>query len=96
MQNKKVQSDFTIFDITNKIIGHTGIACESNYDAESLKNLELVHDLLVGWVRKLVADVNEYHDAKEYSAQRVVARQKEILADLRDWIKDVEEYLNGE
>lgn len=96
MENKNIQTEFNIFEITKKLIGHTGIACESNYDKESWENLELVHDLLIQWMYKLVVDVERYHDAAQASAQRIVARQKNILSEIRDYIKDIERYLDGE
>ena len=84
---------YSILDSTRKLIGHTSIACESNWDGESLKNLEDLEDVLLGLLDDL-RDNYDYRSRCEFSCQMIVKRSKEILKEVRDLTDVIEEDLD--
>lgn len=58
-------------EILDKLIGHTDIWCETNYDNESYDNIENLFKVLQ-WALDRIEDNMRYLNRIEYSAQEIV------------------------
>lgn len=60
-----------IKEILDKLIGHTDIWCETNYDNESYDNIENLF-IVLEWALERIENNMRYLNRIEYSAQEIV------------------------
>lgn len=60
-----------IEEILDKLIGHTDIWCETNYDNESCDNIENLF-IVLQWALDRIENNMHYLNRVEYSAQEIV------------------------
>lgn len=60
-----------IKEILDKLIGHTDIWCETNYDNESYDNIENLF-IVLQWALERIENNMRYLNRIEYSAQEIV------------------------
>lgn len=57
-----MDKDFNIEDILDKLVGHTDIACESNYDRKSLENMQMLNSVMNWGIERLRENMKWYGD----------------------------------
>lgn len=81
----KYEFSITYEELLDKVIGHTGINCESNYDSESLQNLEKLRVIIFELINRLLENT-KYQNRHEYSAQMICDKTKFILVEIKEQV----------
>lgn len=68
----------SISEILDKLVGSTSVWCETNHDNESMENLETLEEIAC-WLEERITDNLKYETRREYSAQRIVKRTKDLI-----------------
>lgn len=84
MENKQ----FSISDILDKLVGHTGVYCETNYDNESMENIKNLEEVVI-WLRDRLTSNMEYASRYEASAKRIVKMTQNIIDGI---LEDYDQY----
>ena len=80
--------EYTLEQILDSLIGHTGIACESRYDDESYANLETLNDIAIYIMQKLYDNAKWYGDYRA-SANAIAKKSINITENLKEWCDDI-------
>ena len=80
--------EYTLEQILDSLIGHTGIACESRYDDESYANLETLNDIAIYIMNKLYDNAKWYGDYRA-SANAIANKSINIAENLKEWCDDI-------
>ena len=80
--------EYTLEQILDGLIGHTGIACESRYDDESYANLETLNDIAIYIMNKLYDNAKWYGDYRA-SANAIAKKSINITENLKEWCEDI-------
>ena len=80
--------EYTLEQILDSLIGHTGIACESRYDDESYANLETLNDIAIYIMNKLYDNAKWYGDYRA-SADMIAKKSINITENLKEWCEDI-------
>lgn len=76
--------------ITRKLIGHIDFAASTGYDAESLRNLDEVEELLVNFTEE-VADLVKLKNCGYYSGEALAKKATLIIQRIQELIKSKED-----
>ena len=86
-----MEKTYDLQELLDKLIGHTDIACETNYDDESAKNLEILKQ--VGWyVMEKLYDNAKWNNDYRGSANGLAKQSIRITKDLKEYIDDILRY----
>ena len=80
--------EYTLEQILDNLIGHTGINCETNYDNESYANLETLNDIAIYIMNKLYDNAKWYGDYRA-SAAAIAKKSINITENLKEWCDDI-------
>ena len=80
--------EYTLEQILDSLIGHTGIACETRYDDESYANLETLNDIAIYIMNKLYDNAKWYGDYRA-SADMIAKKSINITENLKEWCEDI-------
>ena len=80
--------EYTLEQILDSLIGHTGINCETNYDNESYGNLETLNDIAIYIMEKLYNNAKWYGDYRA-SADMIAKKSINIAENLKEWCEDI-------
>lgn len=80
--------EYTLEQILDSLIGHTGINCETNYDNESYGNLEALNDIAIYIMEKLYNNAKWYGDYRA-SADMIAKKSINIAENLKEWCEDI-------
>lgn len=80
--------EYSLEQILDSLIGHTGIACESRYDDESYANLETLNDIAIYIMQKLYDNAKWYGDYRA-SADAIAKKSINITENLKEWCDDI-------
>jgi len=80
--------EYTLEQILDSLIGHTGIACETHYDDESYANLETLNDIAIYIMNKLYDNAKWYGDYRA-SADMIAKKSINITENLKEWCDDI-------
>lgn len=83
-----MNKEFSIYEIVDFIIGHTGINCETYYDDESYANLEHLNDIAIYIMKKLYDNAEWYGDYRA-SANMIASKSINIAENLKEWCDDI-------
>lgn len=81
----KYEFSITYEELLDKVIGHTGINCESNYDNESLQNLEKLRVVIFELINRLLENM-KYQSRHEYSAHMICDKTKMVLEEIKEQV----------
>lgn len=79
---------YTLEQILDSLIGHTGINCETRYDDESYGNLETLNDIAIYIMNKLYDNAEWYGDYRA-SANMIANKSIVIAENLKVWCDDI-------
>ena len=79
---------YTLEEIFDFLIGHTGIACETCYDDASYHNLETLNDIAIYIMQKLYDNAKYYGDYRA-SANAIAKKSINITENLKEWCDDI-------
>lgn len=79
---------YTLEQILDSLIGHTGINCETRYDDESYGNLETLNDIAIYIMNKLYDNAKWYGDYRA-SADMIADKSIVIAEHLKEWCDDI-------
>ena len=80
--------EYTLEQILDSLIGHTGINCETYYDNESYANLETLNDIAIYIMNKLYDNAKWYGDYRA-SANAIAKKSINITENLKEWCDDI-------
>lgn len=80
--------EYTLEQILDSLIGHTGINCETYYDNESYDNLETLNDIAIYIMNKLYDNAKWYGDYRA-SANAIAKKSINITENLKEWCDDI-------
>lgn len=80
----------TINEITDKLIGHVDVYCETYHDNESLDNLKELEQVLLHQIEKLVYNY-KYKSRNEASAMAIVSESLRILQEVKEILDEIPE-----
>lgn len=83
-----MNKEYTLEQILNSLIGHTGINCETYYDDESYGNLETLNDIAIYIMEKLYDNSKWYGDYRA-SANMIANKSINIAENLKEWCDDI-------
>ena len=83
-----MNKEYTLEQILDSLIGHTSIACETNYDNESYANLEILNDIAIYIMQKLY-DNAEWYDDYRASAKVIANKSINIAENIKEWCDDI-------
>ena len=83
-----MNKEYTLEQILDSLIGHTGINCETNYDNESYGNLETLNDIAIYIMEKLYDNAEWYGDYRA-SANMLAEKSIIIAENLKEWCDDI-------
>lgn len=77
-----------IEEILDKLVGHTDIACETNYDNESGKNLDLLKRVILWATNRLVENSKWYGDYRG-SANYLANKSLDIIEEAKEQFENI-------
>ena len=83
-----MNKEYTLEQILDSLIGHTGINCETRYDDESYANLETLNDIAIYIMGKLYDNATWYGDYRA-SANMIANKSINIAENLKEWCDDI-------
>ena len=83
-----MNKEYTLEQILDILIGHTGINCETNYDNESYGDLETLNDIAIYIMQKLYDNAECYGDYRA-SASMIANKSINIAENLKVWSDDI-------
>ena len=83
-----MNKEYTLEQILDSLIGHTGINCETRYDDESYANLETLNDIAIYIMEKLYDTAKCYGDYRA-SANMIAKKSINIAENLKEWCDDI-------
>lgn len=83
-----MNKEYTLEQILDSLIGHTGINCETRYDDESYANLETLNDIAIYIMNKLYDNAKWYGDYRA-SADMIAKKSINITENLKVWCDDI-------
>ena len=83
-----MKKEYTLEQILDSLIGHTGINCETRYDDESYANLETLNDIAIYIMDKLYDNAKWYGDYRA-SANMIAEKSINIAENLKEWCDDI-------
>ena len=83
-----MKKEYTLEQILDSLIGHTGINCETRYDNESYANLETLNDIAIYIMEKLYDNAEWYGDYRA-SANMIAKKSINITENLKVWCDDI-------
>lgn len=83
-----MNKEYTLEQILNSLIGHTGIVCESDYDDVSYKNLETL-DVIALYIMKKLYDNAEWYGYHSASANKIANKSIKIAENIKEWCDDI-------
>ena len=83
-----MNKEYTLEQILDSLIGHTGINCETRYDDESYANLETLNDIAIYIMEKLYDNAKWYGDYRA-SADMIAKKSINIAKNLKEWCDDI-------
>ena len=83
-----MNKEYTLEQILDSLIGHTGINCETCYDDESYANLETLNDIAIYIMEKLYDNAKWYGDYRA-SANMIAKKSINIAENLKEWCDDI-------
>lgn len=83
-----MDKNYTLEQILDSLIGHTGINCETRYDDESHGNLETLNDIAIYIMQKLYDNAKWYGDYRA-SADMIANKSIVIAENLKEWCDDI-------
>lgn len=83
-----MDKNYTLEQILDILIGHTGINCETRYDDESYGNLETLNDIAIYIMQKLYDNAKWYGDYRA-SADMIADKSIVIAENLKEWCDDI-------
>lgn len=86
-----MSKEFTIYELIDFIVGHTGICCETNYDKESYCNLENLNDVVIYLMERLYENAQYYGDYRG-SANNIAIKSISITENIKEWCNDIISY----
>lgn len=78
--------DYNIVEIVKKLIGHIGFAGESNYDHDSIANLDEMDELIYQLIEKLCDNVRHSKNHGEDSIVSIRLKSIKMLKDYKELI----------
>ena len=83
-----MDKNYTLEQILDSLIGHTGINCETRYDDESYGNLDTLDDVAIYIMSKLYDNAEWYGDYRA-SADMIAKKSINIAENLKVWCDDI-------
>ena len=83
-----MNKEYTLEQILDSLIGHTGINCETRYDDESYGNLETLNDIAIYIMEKLYDNAKWYGDYRT-SANMIANKSINIAENLKEWCDSI-------
>lgn len=81
--------DIKIFDLLDKIIGHTDIYCSESYDNESYKNMENKIYIINGLISDLETNLLYKGHSGWHSVDKLRNQARENLKNIRDYCQEI-------
>lgn len=82
---------YTTLEIIKKLVGHIDFYGETNYDNESLKNLDEVRKFLEVYLCKLYLLDKNYKDDYRASGKALANKARKILNNLKSYFGEAED-----
>lgn len=82
--------NLTINELLSRVIGHTDAVGETYYDIESIKNIDILRQILFFSADRLL-DNYKMGDRPEYSIQQIKEASESIL---REWYEELDSYFS--
>lgn len=83
-----MNKQYNLEELLDLLIGHTDIACETNYDNDSFENLYTLEHAVCYLAGKLYNNVDYYNDYRG-SANRIAHRSMDIAKELKEFVDDM-------
>lgn len=86
---------YSLYELLDKLVGHTDIACETNYDDESSDNLDILEQIGSYVIDKLYSNAKWSNDYRA-SANHIAKKSIRIAKDYKEYIDSLLEFDNLE
>ena len=86
---------YGLYELLDKLVGHTDIACETNYDDESSDNLDILEQIGNYVIDKLYSNA-KWNDDYRASAKHIAKKSIRIAKDYKEYIDSLLEFDNLE
>lgn len=88
MNNEKL---YGLYELLYKLVGHTDIACETNYDNDSSLNLDILEQVGNYVIDKLYSNAQWNNDYRA-SANQIAKKSIRIAKEYKEYIEDILRY----